>query len=78
MRKFLILRSVTNKARAYANRYCRRGTWFASGREALDTLRGMASGDRPMFVVVDGGRGADGVGAMAAGMGYSVETKGVP
>ena len=76
MKKLVILRSVTGQARRYADRHFRHFTWFDDLKTALATLS--QTKDRPWFVVVNGGNGDLGLGSRAAGLGYIVQTKGVP
>lgn len=77
MRRFVIINSLSKTgARNYADKNCPRATWYDDGDSALAALR---SGARPWFVAVDGSREiASGLGALAMGFGYSVETKAVP
>lgn len=74
MRQMIILRSVTNRAKAYADRFYKRAAYFASDTEALDALK---RGERPWMMIVNGGHNLN-LGALAMGKGYSVKTKGVP
>jgi len=77
MKKLVVLRSVTNAARKYADRHFRYFTWFDDAKTALASLK---DGERPGFVVVDGSRcnASISIGPRAMGMGYTVQIKGVP
>lgn len=76
MKKLVILRSVSDSARQYADRYFKHFAWFDDINTALDTLKSMD--DRPWFVVVNGHYSDLGMGSLATGLGYIVQTKGVP
>lgn len=80
MKKLTILRSVTGKARAYADRHFRYFTFFDDPELALQTLKDTPVGDRPWFVVVDAGMGTRNASfaPLAMNLGYQVEVKGVP
>ena len=80
MRKLVILRSLTGRARAFADREFKRFVWFPSADDARKQLAEMDRSKRPWLAVVDGGAGTAsmGLGAWASGIGYVVETRGVP
>jgi hypothetical protein len=78
MKKLLILRSVSKRAREYADRHFKYFTWFSDSQEALDHIKSKDKDERPQFVIVDAGMGADGLLSKAMGLGYTVQTKGVP
>jgi hypothetical protein len=76
MRKIVIVRSLTNRARVYAQLHLRGVKWFDSVKEVMDVLK---SGERPALMAVDAGTGVDlNLGALAMSLGYGVETRGVP
>lgn len=75
MRKFLVIRSVTGRAREYAHKHFKRFAWFDDVKTAVAALK---TGKRPWFVIVDGQGNDLGTMSRAAGLGYAVEVKGVP
>jgi hypothetical protein len=78
MKKFLILRSVTKKARKYADRHFKHFKFFDSPQAAIDELKAQPKDERPWFVIVDASVVMSmGVGSKAMGLGYIVESRGV-
>jgi len=75
LKKFIVIRSLGNKARAYAQAHYKRFTWFDDAKTAIAALKAMD--DRPWLVIVDGGRDLC-TASLAMGLGYSVETKATP
>ena len=77
MKKFIVIRSLCNRAKVYAQANYKRFAWFDDPRQAIDALRAMD--DRPWLVVVDGSKHCDlGTASLAMGLGYSVQTKATP
>lgn len=75
MKKLVLLKSVTGRAREYADRHFKYFDWFD---DIEDALRSLSDGNRPWLVVVDGRGNNLGAGSRAASLGYIVQIKGVP
>jgi hypothetical protein len=78
MKKFVVIRSLCNKARAYAQANYRHFTWFDDPRQAIAALKTIVGKDRPWLVVVDGHGNDLGAASLAMNLGYAVETKATP
>lgn len=79
MKKLVILNSMTNNARAYANQEFAYFDFFDSVQAARDAIAPQSFEDRPWLAVVDASNDFDfSIGAEAAAWGYMVETRGVP
>lgn len=77
MNKLVILRSLTDHARAYAQRHLRLATWFDDGAKFLAAIDG---GQRPACAVVDGRDLSTtlNLGALVSRFGYATEVRSIP